>query len=223
MTMGSKNYPPPSRTMLAETRTPSNEQGLSEEEIAAVIAAILAGHFMAATPGGSPVAAITRLLRPSIDLPGAAGDSIADGVARLAVTGVPKRPAASQNSDFALLAYVDHLVFRAHYAVVAMRRIVASVETEEDVPPQKRLEAPMTREAAHFGRHQDGMRRRVASLTMVEAAVERWGPVLGWRLGHSTAPRTSHIDADEQNFDTRRGIQVALSFCRLRRVWQISA
>ncbi|MBA2343735.1 MAG: hypothetical protein H0V83_01405 [Rubrobacter sp.] len=209
MSIVSNNYPTLPRMTLTETRTPPTEQGLSEKELAVFIAAILAGHCMAAEPAGSPVAAIARLLRPLIGFPGAPGDFVADGVARLAVEGLPERPAASQSSGFTSLAYVDNLNFRARYAIAAKRRLTAPVAAERGVPLGERLEAAMTREARHFESHQDAMKRRVASVKMVEAAVERWGSVLGWRLGHPSEPRRSHKYADGQNFDTRRGMPMS--------------
>ncbi len=202
----SRSYSIPARTTLAETRTPPTEQGYTEEELAAVIAAILAGHFMAAAPAGSPVAAISSLLRPLIELPGTPGASVADGVARLAVAAIPERPATSQSSNFASLAYVDNLIYRARYAIAAMRRLEAAVAAEQDAPHGGALEAALLSEDRHFDSHQDAMRRRVAAVKMVGAAVERWGPVLGWRHDHPGEPRSTHRDADGQNFDTRRGV-----------------
>jgi hypothetical protein len=129
-------------------------------------------------------------------------------VAQLTVTAVPKRPAASQRSSIASLAYVNNLIFRARYAIAAMRRIEAWVQTEE-APLGVMLEDAMMREAGYFKSHQHIMKQRVAAAKTVEAAVERWGPVLGWRLGHCTESRSSHVDADGQNFDTRRGVPVS--------------
>src|SRR5918998_6004369 len=154
---------------LAETRTPPTEQGYTEEELAAVVAAILAGHFMAAVPTGNPIAAISSLLRSLIDLPGTPRASVADEVARLTVAALPERPATSQSSTFASLAYVDNLIYRARYAIAAMRRLEAAIAAEQDAPHGGALEAALLSEDRHFDSHQDAMRLRVAAVKMVGA------------------------------------------------------
>ncbi len=104
---------------------------------------------------------------------------------------------------------MDNLIYLARCAIAAMRRLEAAVAAEEDAPHGETLEAAFLSEDRHFDNHQDAMRQRVAAVEMVEAVVESWGPVLGWRHDHPRKPRPAHRDADGQNFDTRRRVPVS--------------
>ena len=90
------------------------------------------------------------------------------------------------------------LTYRAHYAIQAARRMTESIRGGASV------EEARTKEATYFARHREAVRQRDAARRMVEAAQDRYGPVLGWRHGNPKEPRPSHLAADGANFRADR-------------------
>lgn len=89
------------------------------------------------------------------------------------------------------------VIYRAHYAIEAAKRLTVSLQSGASLDEARRKEAP------YFAKHREAMRQRDAARRMVEAAQDRYGPVLGWRHGNSKEPRLNHLAADGQNFDSR--------------------
>jgi hypothetical protein len=177
------------RTRTEPRQRPRQEEPSSlEEEVAAAIAALLAGAVPLPT-GVSLVAAISALLGA---LPDAPDGPTRDAAARL-VAG--DRTTASDGTGALRRAYVDNLIHSAYYAINASRRLGAAVAGGED------LGTALRREGRYLVQHREANRRREAGARMVEAAVELHGPVLGWKHGHPNEPRPTHEAADGKNFD----------------------
>lgn len=66
------------------------------------------------------------------------------------------------------------------------------------------MDEARSKEAPYFTKHREAVRQRDAARRMVEAAQDRYGPILGWRHGHPNEPRPTHLAADGFNFDARR-------------------
>ena len=90
------------------------------------------------------------------------------------------------------------LTYRAHYAIQAARRMTETIRGGASV------EEARAKEATYFAKHREAVKRRDAARRMVEAAQDRYGPVLGWRHGNPKEPRPAHLAADGMNFDARR-------------------
>jgi uncharacterized protein with gpF-like domain len=88
--------------------------------------------------------------------------------------------------------------YRAHYAIAAAQRITESLRGGKSMAEATAKERP------YFTRHREQVRQRDAARRMVEAAQERYGPVLGWRHGNPREPRPAHLAADGKNFRADR-------------------
>lgn len=178
---------------MTETRTPPQSHA-TEEEIAASIALILAGGISLPS-GATPLSAIAALL---LLLPGfpqsAENGSVANAVARLVVDDAKPLPNLTETNTALRRAHIDNLVYRAHYAINATKRVAASVVDGD-------LRGALQSEGRFLHQHLEANRRRVAGAKMVDAAVELHGPLLGWKHGHPSEPRPSHAAADGANFD----------------------
>jgi hypothetical protein len=89
----------------------------------------------------------------------------------------------------------DNLIYRAHYAIAAQKRMAKGEGTVAE-----RLDE----EEPYLHRHRDAERRRTASAKMLDAAAELHGPILGWKHGHPREPRPHHRAADGHNFRVGR-------------------
>jgi hypothetical protein len=179
-----------------EQRQQSRPESAQEEEIAAGIAALLAGFF-AVTTTAALVNAISSLLQLLPGLPDFGSDedetlsgaSVTRSVARLVVRD-RQTPGSSQTLRN---AHVDNLLHRAHYAINATKRVVRSEDIRKG----------FAKERMYFAAHREAERRRTAGAKMVDAAIELHGPLLGWKHGHPKEPRPTHLQADGMNFDAR--------------------
>jgi uncharacterized protein with gpF-like domain len=90
---------------------------------------------------------------------------------------------------------VEHsVIYRAHYAIEAAKRLTVSLRSGKTIQEARAKEAP------YFARHREAVRQRDAARRMVEAAQDKYGPVLGWRHGNPKEPRPTHLAADGKNF-----------------------
>jgi hypothetical protein len=173
----------------ARQQTPPQQSSPTAEEIAAAIALILSG---AVVPSRPPVEVIAGLLALIPGLPDEVRESpVTERVARLVLR---DRIAPNDATGSVRRAYQDNLAHAAHYAVNATKRVAQRLAEGDG------LKAAFEGEARPFAQHLDANRRRIAGARMVEAAAELHGPLLGWRHGHPTEPRPTHVAADGANF-----------------------
>jgi hypothetical protein len=188
------------RTRTAPSEAPSppvqgEAQSISEEEVAAAIAAILAGQ-LALPAGVTLLAAITTLLGALPDAPdGPVTAATARAAARLVLEDPPKPPG---RSEALRVAYADNLLYRAWYGVNAAKRLAASVSEGDD------LRAALSKELAHYHRHREANAARTAGAKLNAAAAERWGPVLSWNHSGKEHFRPHHKAADGKNYRVDR-------------------
>lgn len=176
-------------TEPARTPLPQQSQQHSEEEIAAAIALVLAGDTSVLPAGVAPLAAIAALLGL---LSGAPGDSVRDAAVRLIVEDT--RPDINETGALGG-AHITNLVYSAHYAINAMRRLQASVSEGED------LREALATEGRYLQQHRQAKEARVAGARINQAAVERWGPILGWHhTNKAETHRPSHVAAHGANY-----------------------
>lgn len=169
-----------------EQRT--EERQATEEEIAAAIAAVLAGAVVL-PPGVAPVGAIAFLLR---GLPGAPDASVSRAVARLVAGDLPSLPG---RTGVLRRAYVDNLLYRAYYALTALRRVTGALGEGEE------LRDALSKEAAYFEAHKAASKQRERGARLNDAAAERFGPLLSWvHLGTAKTHRPSHLSAHGKNY-----------------------
>ena len=89
------------------------------------------------------------------------------------------------------------VIYRAHYAVQAAKRLTVSLRSGKTIQEAREKEAPF------FARHREAIKRRDAATRMRDAAMDRFGPILNWKHGDPKEPRPSHLAADGMNFDAR--------------------
>lgn len=179
----------------APPREPSSQSEATEEEIAASIALILAGGIDLPS-GATPLSAIAALL---LLLPGfsqtSEDASVANAVARLVVDDAKPLPKLTETNTALRRAHIDNLVYRAHYAINATKRVAASVVEGED------LRGALRGEGRFLHQHLEANRVRAAGAKLNDAAAERWGPVLGWNhTGKAHTHRPNHVAADGANY-----------------------
>lgn len=171
---------------MTEQQETAQDDSLTEEEVAAGIAALLAGAVRLAT-GVTLMAAIMKLLAR---LPSVPTTRVRRVIARLAL----EDELELHHAEGVIGAtYLENLLLRGTYLVNATKRVASA-----DHP----LEA-LKGERDYFAMHREAERRRIEAARMVSAAVELHGPLLGWRHGHPKEPRPDHLAADGRNFDAR--------------------
>lgn len=181
---------------MTETRTATrqpNQQSSAEEEIAGAIALLLAGS-VAPPSGVTLAAAIAALLARLPDLPETDEiGAVSRSVSRLVVRDRPILRGDSRGS--VLRAHTDNISYRAHYAIQAMRRVAENIKNGDA------LRDALHKEARPFQQHLEANKRRLTAARQVQAATERWGPVLRWvHPGHTDTHRPSHVAANGANF-----------------------
>lgn len=178
---------------MTEPQTPPTQEPQqsqhSEEEIAAAIALVLADDASVLPAGVTPLAAISALLGL---LPGAPEDSVRDAAARLIVEDT--RPDIGETGTLRR-AHMINLVYSAHYVINAMRRLGTKVSEGES------LHKALVNEGRYLQQHRQANEARVAGARINAAAVERWGPILGWHhTNKASTHRPSHVKADGANY-----------------------
>ncbi len=178
----------------------TSDQTTTEEEVAALVAAILAGSVSIPIPTLAIAEALLNLV-PGF-LPTPVQVRISADVARMVseVGTNTQRP-----SGASLAAQRGNLAYRALYAVQAVKRLVKAVSGPSEEPVEERLERAFNAERSYLLAHLNASRRREQQGAVLDALANAYGPILSWNhrdIGRSHRP--SHLKADGANFDIRQ-------------------
>lgn len=177
--------------MEQQTQT---QQQPTEEEMAAAIAAMLI--VSTTVPPAGAVAALLLVLVPRT-IPVGIRNQIAADAASFIPDSLPRLRRASPALKN---AYLENILFRAHYSIRALKRLSTAVMVRTDEDMLVRLKKALVLEEWYFARHREASRRRIAAVKAVDAAERLYGPLLGWRHGDPQEPRLTHLAADGKNF-----------------------
>lgn len=177
----------------------SEQESPADEEVAAAIAAILLGVVV--VPDVRE--AVATLLS---HLGGLAQGALTLAVATLVVQDLPTLPRGSGGPTEALEAALanapasagarrGNLIYRAHFAVNAAKRLAKAEDFRDGLREEVRL----------FEAHKEASAQRLLGAHMNDVAAARFGPILSWnhhpRGGVSHRP--SHVRANGMNYDVR--------------------
>jgi hypothetical protein len=176
-----------------------DQQSSTEEEVAALVAAILAGSVVVPNPALAIAEALLNLI-PSF-LPSAIKVRISADIARLVVQ---DQPTPTNRTGANLAASQSNLAYRALYAVSAVKRLVKAIRGPGEESVEDRLTKALSAERSYLEGHLNASRRRTQQAAVLDAMVNAHGPVLSWNhrdIGKTHRP--SHLRADGSNFDIR--------------------
>jgi hypothetical protein len=186
---------------MGRQRAPNSEtrQSPTEQEVAALVAAILAGSESAPNPPLAIAEALLNLL-PAF-LPSDVKVRISADVARLVSDGQLEQSGGSQAI---VVAQRSNLAYRALYAVQAVRRLVEAVRGPSEESVTERLNKAFGEERRFLGQHLAQSKSRAEKGAVLQALANAYGNELSWNhrdIGLTHRP--SHTRASGKNFDIR--------------------
>lgn len=172
------------------------EEDFTEEEIALLIAGILAGTVVVPNPLAAIGTALLALVPHSV--PHALGGRISADVARLVVRDLPRIHGAGEAK---MRTSHDNLMYRALYGIQGIKRLVAAIVEPGDESLEEKLDKAIKAEARYFQQHKDAVASREAKAADIDLAAERYGPNPGWHsvLDENTDARCRELHGT--NFD----------------------
>jgi hypothetical protein len=174
-------------------------QSPAEEEVAALVAAILAGSIVVPNPALAIAEALLNLI-PSF-LPSLIKVRISADIARLVVQ---DQPTPTNGTGANLAASESNLAYRALYAVSAVKRLVKAARGPSEESVEDRLTKALQAERSYLEGHLSASKRRTQQAAVLDAMAKAHGPILSWNhrdIGKTHRP--SHLRADGSNFDIR--------------------
>lgn len=166
------------------------EEGLSPLEAAAAIAALV----VAGTATAGAVAAVLTLLR-GISVP-----SVPRAAAEMVLSELPQRPTPGDQLMGA--TWWSNLIYRGLYGVNAAQRLQDAHDAALKADNEELYRSALIREGAYFHDHLEASEQRRRGAQLNGAAMERFGPVLGWvHLGTARTHRKEHERAHGKNYD----------------------
>lgn len=174
---------------MGRTRETPKQGSYTEQEI--LVAALVAQAVAEGASAGTVAALLAPLLVAT-----ASTEGVALMAARLALGEDPPEPARPSAGEAERRAALDNLLFRAFYAVSALKRLAAAGTEGPDS-----LAFALARERVHAGAHVRASEARIRGARLNDAAAEKWGDTLGW--AHTKVAQThrpEHEAAHGKNF-----------------------
>lgn len=173
-------------------RQRESSESLTEAQIAALIAAILAGSVV--IPASMTLVGAVVVLLES--LPSPPDGSVIDAVAEMVVGDREALFGGSEGNVASLEALTNNSGYQALYAIAAVRRIARAVEGGDD------LGDALSREKHNHDLHVNAIETRNRGAKLNVAAAERFGNVLNWNhTGTARTHRHPHVAADGKNYN----------------------